>query len=192
MTANPKHDFYMTEAEYLELERDSEIRHEYLQGEVVAMAGASPNHNRITLSLSAILLTHLRGKDCEAFGESMRIKIEAADVQTYPDLSVVCGESQFTEDNPPALLNPIVLVEILSPSTERYDRGKKFQTYRKLPTLQDYVLVSQESAHIECFSRLPNQKWELSESTGLENSILVPSIDLTLQLVDVYENVKFE
>lgn len=182
----------MTEAEYLEFNRDSEIRHEYLHGEVVAMAGASPNHNRISLALSSILLIHLRGKDCEAFGESMRIKIEAADAQTYPDLSVVCGEPQFTDDNPPALLNPIVLVEILSPSTESYDRGKKFQYYRQLTTLQDYILVSQDAPHIECYFHKPNQNWELSEASGLESSILVPSLDLTLQLSDVYENVKLK
>lgn len=193
MSANPKYDDYVTEAEYLELERNSEIRNEYIQGEIVAMAGASPNHNEISMTLSYLLYGHLRNnKDCKAYGESMRIKIEQADVQTYPDFSIVCGERQFTDDNPPALLNPIILIEILSPSTEQYDRGKKFQFYRQISSLQEYILIAQDSAHIERFTRKTDNLWEFTETIETDTSLSLQSIDLSLNLAEVYENVTFE
>mgnify|MGYP003635526021 CR=1 FL=1 len=193
MSANPNDDsMYMTEAEYLEFNRDSEIRHEYIQGEVVAMAGASQNHNRLVATIRFLLYGHLRNKKgCEVYGENMRVKIKLADLQTFPDLSVVCGDIQLTDDLPPALLNPNLIIEVLSPSTESYDRGKKFKAYRQLPSLQEYILVSQDSAHIERYVRKVDL-WELSDATGLDATITLSTIDCPLALVDVYENVTFE
>jgi len=111
----------MTEAEYLDFERNSDIKHEYYQGEVFAMAGASPNHNRLTLALSHMLFSNLSGSGCEAFGGDMRVKIKVTNDQFYPDLSVVCGNIEFTDGKPQALLNPILIIEVLSPSIERFD-----------------------------------------------------------------------
>ncbi len=140
MSANPRsNDFMMTEAEYLEFERNSDIKHEYYRGEVFAMAGASPNHNRLTVKLLRLIDIHLDGKDCEAFGGDMLVKIEASKDRFYPDLSVVCGDSTFTDDNPQALLNPILIIEVLSSSTDQFDRGAKFRKYRQLDSLREYV-----------------------------------------------------
>ncbi len=193
MSANPRsNDFMMTEAEYLEFERNSDIKHEYYRGEVFAMAGASPNHNRLTLALSHFLFTHLSGSGCEAFGGDQLVEVEKLDTAFFPDISVVCGESQFTDDSLPALLNPILIIEVLSSSTEAYDRGKKFQLYRQLDSLQEYVLVAQDSARIECFYLNENDIWELTDAVGLESSVTLKSIDCTLNLADIYANVVFE
>jgi Uma2 family endonuclease len=193
MSANPQYNNpNMAEAEYLQFEQDSNIRHEYLQGEVVAMAGASRKHNQITGALMFLLYGHLRNKDCEVYGGDMRVKIDKVDVQTYPDFSVFCGSPEFTDDPVPALLNPILIIEVLSPSTESYDRGKKFQYYRTIPSLQEYVLVSQDQAQVEKYVRQPNNRWELSDASGLEDHITLASIDCKLSLEDVYENVTFE
>lgn len=193
MSANPKYDsIIMTETEYIAFERDSEIRHEYIQGEIVAMAGASQNHNRLAATMMFLVYGHLRGRGCEVYGGDMRVKIGTADIQTYPDLSVVCGDIHFTDDVPPAMLNPNLIIEVLSPSTESYDRGKKFSTYRQLPSLQEYVLVSQDSAHIERFVRKNDDVWEFSDAVGLGATVILSSIDCPLALADVYENVTFE
>jgi len=192
MSANPRDDsMIMTEAEYLALEQNSEVRHEYIQGEIVAMAGASQNHVDITVTLSFLIYSHLRDKGCRLYNGDMRVKIEKANIQTYPDLSVVCGDIQLTEDSPPAILNPSLIIEVLSPSTESYDRGKKFSFYRQLATLQEYVLVSQDDAHIERFVRKSEDRWELSEAQGFDASITLSTIDCPLFLADVYENVAF-
>lgn len=194
MSANPKDDsLYMTEAEYLECERNSEIRHEYIQGEIVAMAGASQNQNRLVATIMFLLYGHIRDKNgCEVYGENMRVKIETADLQTYPELSVVCGDIHLTDESPPALLNPNLIIEVLSPSTESYDRGKKFKAYRQLPSLQEYILVSQESASIGRYVRTTADRWELSDATGLDAMITLSTIDCPLALTNVYENVTFD
>lgn len=193
MSANPKFDNpRMTEAEYLRFEESSDLRHEYIQGDVVAMAGASRKHNQITMALSFLLYGYLRGKDCEVNGGEMLVKIEAVDVLTYPDFSVFCGDPDFADNSIATLLNPILIIEVLSPSTESYDRGKKFQYYRELPSLQEYVLVSQESARIERFVRKSDNVWELTDASGLHDDITLTTIDYKLSLADVYENVNFD
>jgi len=121
----------------------------------------------------------------------MHVKIETVDIQTYPDLSIVCGDIQLTNDNPPAILNPNLIIKVLSPSTESYDRGKKFKAYRQLPSLQEYILVSQDSAYIERYVR-KEFLWELSNSTGLDATVILSTINCELALADVYENVSFE
>lgn len=191
MSANPNSN-YMTVAEYLEFERESDIRHEYINGEVNAMAGASPNHNRITMKLSYRLYGNLTGKTCEVFGGDQRVQMERYKTYFYPDLSVVGGEPQFTDDKPEALQNPILIIEVLSPTTEKFDRDEKFSLYRQLDSLREYALVSQESPRIACYYLNENNIWEFSDAVGLESSITFKSLDCTLSLADIYEHVVFE
>lgn len=194
MSANPNSQ-PMTEAEYLEFERNSEIRHEFIGGEVYAMAGASPSHNRIVRNLTVSLFPQLEARDCESFGENQRLKIEHAKDKDYlyPDLSVVCDEPEFTDDNPQALKNPILVIEVLSPSTKDFDRDEKFQLYRHIPTFREYVLVSQDKASISRYYHNDETNiWEFADATGLDSSITLKSIDCTLSLGDVYQHVTFE
>lgn len=193
MSANPNSDnLFMTKSEYLDFLRDSEIKYEYFNGEVVAMAGAKPNHNHLTMSLSYLIYGNLIGKNCTPFGSDQRLEIEKLNTSFFPDLSVVCGEPNFTDDSLPAILNPILIIEVLSPSTESFDRGQKFQMYRQLDSLEEYVLVSQDSARIERYYLKTENIWEFTEAVGIESSIVLKSIDCTLALADIYANVVFE
>ncbi|MFN8373095.1 MAG: Uma2 family endonuclease [Anaerolineae bacterium] len=191
MSAQPEHKW--TVEEYLAFERDSQERHEFWNGEVFAMTGASRKHTVITGNVYASLHGQLRKSPCEVYQMDMRVNVSATGLYTYPDVSVVCDKPLFTDDSPPSLLNPTLIIEVLSPSTEKYDRGKKFQDYRKLESLQEYLLVAQEAARIEHYVRQPDGKWTLfSDASSLEETITLPSIDCTLALADVYEKVTFE
>lgn len=188
MTAQPKP--YITEAMYLELERNSIDKHEYYAGEIYAMTGASEQHNLIAMNLGASLHSQLRGRPCRVYPSDMRVKVLQTGLNTYPDLAIVCGTSQFTEDKRDTLINPTVIIEILSPSTERYDRGMKFQHYRGIETLEEYILVAQDKHYIERFVRQDHSnEWLFSEAVGLKASLFLPSIQVTLALNDVYEQV---
>jgi Uma2 family endonuclease len=181
-----------TPESYLAFERASETKHEYLAGEVFAMTGASENHNLVTANALASLHAQLRRTPCRIYPSDMRLNVPAVGLYTYPDVTVVCGEPQFDEDEvPDTLLNPTVLIEVLSPSTENYDRGKKFQYYRTLESLQEYLLISQESARIEHYVR-QGEQWLFGDAYRLEDVMKLPSIDCTLALADVYEKVTFE
>ncbi len=181
----------MTETEYLEFERASELKHEYLYGEVFAMSGASEAHNLICTSTSFTLYGQLRRRSCKVYQSDMRVRVKATGIYTYPDLSIVCGEAQFMDDALDTLINPTILIEVLSPSTERYDRGRKFQQYREIASLREYVLIAQDSPRIERFLRKDDGKWELSDAKGLDAKIELPSIGCTLALAEVYEQVDF-
>lgn len=199
MSAMPNEDYSMTEAEYLAFERASEVKHEYIGGEVFAMigasramAGASEAHNLLCTSISFVLYSQLRKRPCKIYPSDMRVKVLATGDHHYPDISIVCEKPSFADNIFDTLLNPIVLIEVLSPSTEAYDRGKKFQSYRQIPSLREYLLISQDSPHIERYLLNDNGKWELSEAIGLESSLELSSIDCVLTLADVYEKVDFE
>ena len=151
----------MTEPEYLEFERENESKHEYFCGEVFAMARASANHTLICSYVASALIVALGDKPCAVYQNDMRVKVSATGLFTYPDVSVVCGDPQFADDIFDTLLNPIVLIEVLSPSTEAHDRGKKFQDYRQIPSLQEYLLISQDSARIERYLRQNDKTWIL-------------------------------
>jgi Uma2 family endonuclease len=183
---------FVTPEAYLKFERSSEIKHEYYGGTVFAMTGASRNHNLIVANVIATLHTQLRKRPCIVYPSDMRVKTRSSVLYTYPDISVVCGESQFEDEFVDTLLNPTVLFEVLSPSTERYDRGKKFQHYRTLPSLQEYVLIAQDSYRIEHFTRQPNDEWLLADAASLDAAIQLPSIQCQLALADVYEKVTFD
>ncbi len=181
----------MSEAEYLEFERSSEIKHEYLNGNVFDMTGASRAHNLISGNVFASLHRQLRGKSCEVYHSDMRLKVSATGLYTYPDISVVCGEAQFRDEQLDTLLNPTLIVEVLSPPTERYDRGKKFQHYRELDSLRELVLISQDSPIIERYVRQAEGKWLLRDAKGLDATLELTSIGCKLSLAEIYEQVSF-
>lgn len=192
VAAQPQQEYplQMTEAEYLEFEQNSETRHEYVDGQVFAIAGASRAHSRISVNLTRIIGTQLRGKNCALHSNDMRIQM-ASGKYTYPDLSAVCGEAEFVPNVSDSLTNPTLILEILSPSTEAYDRGQKFRNYRLLPSLREYILVAQDSPRIERYHLLKDDIWSFIEVTGLDSSIELLSIDCTLPLAEVYEDVEF-
>lgn len=181
----------MTEAEYLQFERAHELKHEFHAGEVLAMTGASRAHNLICTNLVITLGTQLRGQPCEVYANDMRVRVQPARLYTYPDISVACDEPQFTDDHVDTLINPTLIIEVLSPSTERYDRGRKFQHYREVSSLREYVLIAQDSPRIERFLRRDSGLWELTDAHGLDASLNLESIGCTLTLADAYERITF-
>lgn len=181
----------LSPADYLAIERKAEFRSEYFNGEMFAMAGATRWHNRIVFSVGKRLDSQLEDRDCEVFVTDMRVKITATGLYTYPDVVVVCGEPRFEDAEVDTLLNPKVLCEVLSKSTEDYDRGKKFEHYRTVPSLSEYVLIAQEKPHVEHFVRQPSNQWLLSETSRLEDQIRLPSIECVLALSEIYRKVKF-
>lgn len=179
-----------TEQEYLELERAAEYKSEYYRGEIFAMSGASRYHNRITENLSIEIGGFLKGKSCQSFSRDMRVHIPENTLYTYPDLIIVCGKPEFLDNQTDTLLNPSVIIEVLSPSTEGYDQGKKFQLYRSLRTLTEYVLIDSQEVRAEVFRKGSNGVWTLaSEADNLEGSIHIGHIDLTLKMADIYAQV---
>lgn len=182
----------MSETEYLAFDRASEIKHEFFAGEIFAMTGASEAHNLICTSVSFLLYSQLRSRPCELYRGSMRVRVAAAGLYAYPDLSVVCGEAQFADAHNDTLLNPTVIIEVLSPTTEGYDRGRKFQQYRALASLREYILIAQDSPRIERYLRLDDDTWQLSDASGMDATIALSSIGCALALAEVYERVTFE
>jgi Uma2 family endonuclease len=187
MIAQP--DRVWTVDEYLRFERASESKHEYTNGTVHAMAGASAAHNTITGNIFASLHGQLRSRPCTLFPSDMRLKIPQEHSYTYPDIAVVCGEIVYDDSEQDTLLNPTVLIEVLSPSTEMYDRGKKSQRYRMLPSLREYLLVAQDIPYIEHFVRYSDHQWLLSDVRSTQTALLLPSIDCTLLFSDIYAKV---
>ncbi|MDZ7622636.1 MAG: Uma2 family endonuclease [Candidatus Competibacteraceae bacterium] len=181
----------ITPVDYLARERRSEVRSEYLNGRIYAMSGASREHNRITINLSAMLHSRLKGKPCEPFSGDLRVKVSPTGLYTYPDVIVVCGESRFEDEHVDTLLDPTVIIEVLSDSTEAYDRGEKFAHYRALESLTDYLLVAQDRPRIEHFVRQPDSCWLYSVTDGLDKQIEIATIDCVLPLAEVYERVVF-
>jgi Uma2 family endonuclease len=177
----------MTYVEYLDLERASEVKHEYLRGEVFAMAGGTPEHSRLAANVIGELRSALRDRPCVVFTSDARIRIEATDRATYPDVSVVCDRIEPAADDPDAITNPVVIVEVLSDATEADDRGEKFAHYRRLPSLREYVLVSQRAARIEVYRRQADQRWMLTEA-GPGQTVALESIGAALAVDEVYRD----
>lgn len=190
MSAQPQ--IRLTPAEYLAFERKCEFKNEYWAGQVFAMSGASERHNLIETNVVSALHTQLRGRSCKVYPSHMRVKIPATGLYTYPDVTVMCGKAQFEDIDRDTLLNPSVIVEILSKSTEGYDRGKKFQNYRTLESLTEYVLIAQDAVHIEHYIRQPDNQWLLSEAKDLSAVAGLPTIQCSLVLIDVYDKVDLE
>ncbi len=180
---------FVTPVEYLALERKSETRSEYIAGGIYAVSGAGRRHNLIVGNLLGLLSARMRGKSCEAYAFAMRVKINP-NVYTYPDLVAVCGEPRFEDAFIDTLLNPTVIIEVLSESTEAYDRGEKFAHYRRLDSLREYVLVAQDKIRIEHYSR-DGEQWILSEINDPEGTLRLPSIDGQVAIGAIYEKVEF-
>jgi Uma2 family endonuclease len=180
---------FLSPEEYLAIERKAEYKSEYYHGEMFAMSGVSRRHDRINVRLTVLIGQHLRGKKCETFSANMRVLATSSGLYTYPDLSVVCEEPQFADAHVDTLTNPALLVEILSPSTEDYDRGKKAKLYRAIASLRELLFIAQDSYEVELYRRQADGSWSLIEAAGLESAIALTSIGYTLSLRELYENV---
>jgi Uma2 family endonuclease len=178
-----------TPEEYLALERQAPYKSEYYAGEIFAMAGASRWHNLIVTNVIGELRSQLKGRPCTTYPSDMRVKISPTGLYAYPDVTVVCGEARFEDQQQDTLLNPTLIVEVLSESTEAYDRGGKFAHYRKLDSLLEYVLITQAKPHIEHYVRQPDNRWLLAEADSLSDTAHLLSIDCHLALAEVYDKV---
>jgi len=180
----------ITPAEYLVLERSAREKSEYINGRVYAMAGASRRHNLITGNVFGELRTQLRGRPCEAYMGDMRVKVQRTGMYTYPDVVALCEEPRLEDAELDTLLNPAVIVEVLSPSTESYDRGQKFAHYRRLESLREYVLVAQVTPRIEHFRRDVDH-WVFTEISDPGGELALPSLGCVLKLADIYDRIEF-
>lgn len=181
----PRKQFYNVE-EYLALEEKAEMRSEYYQGEIFAMTGGSINHNQIVLNL--VRLFSALPKSCRTFAADLRLRVETHDLFTYPDVMVVCGKPEFYEKRTDTITNPVLLIEVLSKSTEAYDRGKKFEFYRALPSLREYILVDQYRAHADQFI-LKEGNWQLLD---VAETLRFDSLDFTCKVQEIYRDVDFD
>ena len=182
----------LTPEEYLTLERQAEFKSEYFAGEIFVMAGASQRHNLIAANIIRTLGNQLLEHDCNVYPSDMRVKIPKINKYTYPDVVVACAEEQFEDENNDVLLNPVVIVvifEVLSDSTEAYDRGKKFEHYQSLASLVEYLLVSQTPYRVEQYIRQDDRTWTYTEFHHLEEIIHLPTIHCNLRLKDIYTKI---
>ena len=182
---------YVTPEEYLEAERRAEYKNEYFDGEVLSMTGASRAHNLFKMNILGSFWQQLKGKDCEVYPSDMRVRIPSANIYTYPDVVVVCGEPKLEDEHLDTLLNPTLLVEVLSKSTASYDRNLKFEYYRTLESLEEYLLVSQEQPRVARHAKQTDGKWLLTDFASRDDAVEVASVGCTLRLGDVYEKIEF-
>ena len=180
-----------TVEEYLAMEEVAEYRSEYFEGEIFAMAGGSPNHDRIAGDCDHVISDSIRSKGCETFTSNMKVRIENSKAYYYPDLSVACG-AEFDENGLGALTNPILLIEVLSKSTEAFDRGKKFHRYKQIKSFREYVLISQDEPHIDTSYKTEDGIWQLDSFSGLDDVLVLRSLGIKVKLADIYRRVKFE
>ena len=189
MSTQPK--TLLTPAQYLEIERRAERKSEYYNGEMFAMAGAKQAHNRLVANLVAGLHRQFRSRPCDVYPSDMRVRVSPGGLYTYPDVVAVCGEQRFLDDQRDTLLNPGLLVEVLSPSTEAYDRGRKFEQYKSIESLRDYLLVASDRLHADLYMRQADGRWLLTSADSLEDSLTLESVGAQLTLADLYEKVDF-
>lgn len=190
MSTVPK--YSLSPAQYLAQERQAEFKSQYFRGEVFAMAGASREHNLIVGNLVGEIRNALKDRRCEVYPSDMRVKVAATGLYTYPDATVVCGDPVFEDDHFDTLINPTVVFEVLSESTESWDRGGKFRQYRDIPSLQEYAMVTQDRPGVERYIRQQDGGWLLQETQSIEASVRFESIDVTVPLSEIYRNVRFE
>jgi len=179
----------LTPEQYLEIERKAEFRSEYYQGEMFAMSGATITHTALVVNIAVDLAPQLRPGPCRVYTQDLRVQVSATGLYTYPDLVIACREYRLLDARQDTLLNPVVIIEVLSESTEAYDRGKKFGHYRTLESLQEYVLVAQDRVQVERFTRQPGEQWLLTAANRLEDTIALESVGCQLHLADIYEGV---
>src|SRR5271157_3156772 len=189
MSTQPK--TLLTEEQYLEIERSAESKSEFFAGETFAMAGAGAAHNQLVWNLILEVGPFLGSRSCRGFPNDMRVRVSSTGLYTYPDVVVVCGEPQFLDDRRDTLLNPTLIVEVLSPSTEAYDRGLKFENYRSLPSLEEYLLIAADRIHIDRYTRRPDGQWLLTSASKPEETLDLESVGCRLAVADLYEKVDF-
>ncbi len=175
--------------EYLLFERESDQKHEFFKGEIFALVGASERHNLIVANLVRELGNLLKGRPCKVYPSDMRVKVNATGLYTYPDVSVVCGDAELEDDQFDTVLNPLLIVEVLFKSTEDYDRGRKFGHYRRLESLAEYVLVSQDKPHVERYRRQADGQWLLWKTSRLEDVVELSSLECEIALAEIYDKV---
>jgi Uma2 family endonuclease len=181
-----------TEREYLALERVSDRKHEFVDGAIVAMAGARPPHNALTSNVSAALVALARGRGCLTFSSDQRVHVPATRLYTYPDVTVACGERRYDDGEPPSLLNPTILVEVTSENTEDYDRGKKFLHYQTIDALRDYLIVSHRERRIDQYRREGDGQWRLLTHFEDDSRVALPDLGGSFLLGDVYSDVDLD
>src|SRR5687768_4534321 len=181
----------VTPQEYLKLERDAEFKSEYFRGYILNMAGASPQHDIISGNVFSSLHVQLRGKPCTPYTSNMRMGVRTAEMYFYPDAAVVCGEPTFDDEWSDTILNTTVIFEVLSKSTERFDRGEKSAAYRALPSLKELVLISQHQPTAERYTRQPDNTWLFTEVASIDGTLELPSIDCRIPMADIYERIDF-
>lgn len=191
MASAPIQRTYLTAEEYLELERGSEMKHELIDGEMVAMTGGNWSHGLIIGNMVTALKNRLRERACSVIPNDLRVRV-SAEVYVYPDIVVACSEPRLEDSFKDTLLNPTLLVEVLSPSTESYDRGRKFEHYQMLDSLKEYVLVSQNRPRVEHYLRQDGHVWLYTEVSGLEGSIALPSLGCEVPLSEIYDQIAFD
>ena len=193
MTADPIHSHRFTIEDYLRLESDAVEKHEYRNGEIVAMAGGSPQHSLIIANLIRETGNRLKGKPCRVYDSNLRVRVSPTGLYTYPDLLVICGEPQFDprDTRRTTVINPRTIVEVLSPSTEAYDRGDKFRQYLRIDSLREYVLVSQARPFVESFYLQADGTWLFAPVSGLETAAKLRSLDVDLPLAEAYVGIEF-
>lgn len=182
---------YISQEEYLAAERLSLEKHEYFQGEIFAMSGASKQHNEIFSNTFPEIAMQLKGKKCRPYGSDFRVNIPKSTLFTYPDISVFCNEPELIDEVADTATNPTVIIEILSKSTRNYDQGQKFALYRAIDSLKEYILIDSEAVHVIQYTKNENSTWLLTEYKNLEQDFTIKAIEVTLDLIDIYENVKF-
>lgn len=181
----------LSEAEYLQIERQAQWKSEYFEGEMFAMAGGSFNHGLIAANLISQLSRKLAKRGCSVVGSDVRVKAADTTLYTYPDVTVACGKLEFVDAQQDTLLNPTIIIEVLSDSTEAQDRGYKFENCRRIPSLQEYILVSQKAAKVEQFIRRPAGQWLFREAEGLEVALTFPSLKISIPLAGIFARVQF-
>ena len=178
-----------TPQQYLAMERRAEFKSEYHDGVIYAMSGASREHNLLSMNLGSEINQQLKSSKCEVYSGDMRVLVDATGLYTYPDIAIVCDQPRFLDGHFDTLMNPTVLVEVLSPSTEAYDRGKKFGHYRRIASLREYVLVAQDRVSVERYARR-GEDWVLTERTGLDETLRLESIDCEVSIREIYAKVE--
>ena len=189
MSAMPKPK--LTASQYLAIERRAEFKSEFFDGEMFAMAGASRFHNRVNENISGELHALLKRGSCQAFSRHQRVAIDRTGLYCYPDLVIVCGPPEYSPEDPDTLVNPRVVLEVLSDSTERYDRTTKFRHYQQQPSVMEYVLVSQDEPMCERFSRQPDGTWTVASFVGLDAALVLTSVPIQVPLADIFAGVAF-
>jgi Uma2 family endonuclease len=189
MASQPK-TFYSSE-EYLALERSCETKHEYYNGEIFAMGGASKQHVMIVTNLVVELGSRLKEGPCTVYSTDLRVQVAPTGLYTYPDVIVLCAEPQFSDEQEDTLLNPALIIEVLSESTKDYDRGGKFEQYRTIDSFVEYLLIAQDRPHVEHHTRQPDGTWILHETNSLEDTIQLKSVACSLRIADIYAKIDF-